>query len=99
MMERFCTVAPTFFNYKIYHTADSFAYFCRVNSDKQQLIIYFMWPFKTKIKVTDDGTHYLYLPSGECVASGSMSHVWDEREKWEDVLSSAVEQLIPFDYD
>ena len=48
-----------------------------------------MTKFKTKIVqrfVNGHEYHELLLPDGRCVASGSLSHCWDEREQWEEVL-------------
>ena len=48
-----------------------------------------MTKFKTKIVqrfVNGHEFHELLLPDGQCVASGSLSHCWDERERWEEVL-------------
>ena len=49
-----------------------------------------MTKFKTKIVqrfVNGHEFHELLLPDGRCVASGSLSHCWDEREQWEEVLN------------
>lgn len=48
-----------------------------------------MTKFKTKIVqrfVNGHEFHELLLPDGQCVASGSLIHCWDEREQWEEVL-------------
>ena len=48
-----------------------------------------MTKFKTKIVQRFMNGHEFYellLPNGLCVASGSLSHCWDERERWEEVL-------------
>ena len=48
-----------------------------------------MTQFKTKIvQRFKDGFEFfeLLLPDGRRVASGSLSHCWDERERWEDKL-------------
>ena len=48
-----------------------------------------MTKFKTKIVQRSEvghDYHELLLPNGECVASGSLTHCWDERERWEEVL-------------
>ena len=42
--------------------------------------------FLTKIVCHDNGICELFLPNGDCVARGSSSHCWDEREHWEEVL-------------
>jgi hypothetical protein len=34
--------------------------------------------------------HELLLPDGRRVASGSLSHCWNERERWEDALDVRV---------
>ena len=50
-----------------------------------------MTKFKTKIVqrfVGGHEFHELLLPDGQCVASGSLSHCWDERERWEEVLKT-----------
>ena len=49
-----------------------------------------MTKFKTKIVqrfVNGHEFHELLLPDGQRVASGSLSHCWDEREQWERVLN------------
>ena len=48
-----------------------------------------MTKFKTKIVQRFVGGHEFYellLPNGHHVASGSLSHCWDERERWEEKL-------------
>lgn len=48
-----------------------------------------MTEFKTKIvQRVVNGIEFfeLLLPDGRAVASGSLSHCWDEREQWERVL-------------
>ena len=48
-----------------------------------------MTKFKTKIVQRFMNGHEFYellLPDGRHVASGSMDHCWDERERWEEVL-------------
>lgn len=66
--------------------------------------------FKTKIvQRFDNGFEYfeLLLPDGRSVASGSLSHCWDEREHWEEVLKSEQKpprkakcrQCLHLDYD
>lgn len=55
--------------------------------------------FKTKIVqrfVNGYEFHELLLPNGQRVASGSLEHCWDEREKWERVLKSQPVQLELF---
>ena len=50
-----------------------------------------MTKFKTKIVqrfVNGHEFHELLLPDGRCVASGSLSHCWDERDRWEEVLAT-----------
>lgn len=50
-----------------------------------------MTKFKTKIVQRFVNGHEFYellLPDGRCVASGSLDHCWDERERWEDVLAT-----------
>lgn len=45
--------------------------------------------FKTKIVqriVNGFEFHELLLPDGRSVASGTLSHCWNERERWEEVL-------------
>lgn len=48
-----------------------------------------MSKFKTKIVqrfVNGYEFHELLLPDGRRVASGSLSHCWNERERWEEKL-------------
>ena len=48
-----------------------------------------MTKFKTKIVQRFVGAYEFYellLPNGKAVASGSLSHCWDERERWEKKL-------------
>ena len=48
-----------------------------------------MTKFKTKIVqrfANGYEFHELLLPNGRSVASGSLSHCWDERERWEKKL-------------
>lgn len=48
-----------------------------------------MTKFKTKIVqrfVNGYEFYELLLPNGQSVASGSLSHCWDERERWERAL-------------
>lgn len=55
--------------------------------------------FKTRIvQRFKDGFEFfeLLLPDGQCVASGSLEHCWDEREHWEDVLKAKPVQLELF---
>lgn len=50
-----------------------------------------MTKFNTKIVQRFVNGHEFYellLPNGRCVASGSISHCWDERERWEEVLKN-----------
>lgn len=46
--------------------------------------------FKTKIVQRFVGGYEFYellIPNGKSVASGSLSHCWDERERWEEKLT------------
>ena len=48
-----------------------------------------MSKFKTKIVqriINGYEFHELLLPDGRRVASGSLSHCWNERERWEEKL-------------
>lgn len=49
--------------------------------------------FLTKIICHDNGICELLLPNGDCVARGSSSHCWNERDHWEEVLK--MEQQTP----
>lgn len=48
--------------------------------------------FKTKIRQQGDSDIYdLLLPDGRRVACGSLSHCWNERDRWEEALRVPIE--------
>lgn len=55
--------------------------------------------FKTKIvqRFKDSFEFYeLFLPDGRCVASGSLDHCWNERERYESLFVEPVQ--LSFDF-
>ena len=60
-----------------------------------------MTKFKTKIVqrfVNGYEFHELQLPNGRSVASGSLSHCWNERERWEKKLEVRAARKCQRDY-
>ena len=60
-----------------------------------------MTQFKTKIvQRFKDGFEFfeLLLPDGRRVASGSLSHCWDEREQWEESLKAEKHLQLQLDF-
>lgn len=54
--------------------------------------------WKTKIFIHDNGVHDLILKeTGDVVATGSSSHVWDERMRWEAALNEPQQLSLNFE--